>query len=358
MKRILSFLYASFLFTQCQQFEPLSTRPYLTVTDSPTRSVCINWNTENLTPSVVAYGLTPLLEDTIKISDSRHFHHVELTQLLPATQYFYKVMAYDAIHTFTTFPEHADSFSFIVFGDTRTDSATHQSVINRMADYEFRFLIHSGDLVHHGDNLHEWRTFFTIEDTLLQSKHFMPTIGNHEKPFWPYDTLFALPEPEDYYSFKYGNAHFIVLNTEMDMGGLQRDWLIRELTMARNDTSVDWIFVTLHRPPYTSGLYDPDPNIQKHWCPLFEEYGVDIVLAGHDHIYERTSKIRGVTYIVSGGGGAPLYDVGKSTWTMYSEKTYHFCLIHIMGKRLHLRAIKPNGVVFDSLVFDKTNDVR
>lgn len=358
MKKALFFLYTGLLFAQYQQFKPFNSRPYLTVTTSPTHSVHINWNTESPISSIIAYGLTPLLKDTIKISGRRNFHHVELIELFPATTYFYKVIPYGVINTFTTFPEKTDSFSFIVFGDTRSDSAAHQSVINRMAAHEFEFILHSGDLIHHGDRSDEWRTFFNIEDTLLQSKHFMPTIGNHEKPFWQYDTLFALPEPEDYYSFNYGNAHFIMLNTEIDMSGVQRDWLLNDLTIARDDTSIDWIFVTLHRPPFTSGRYNPNTGVQRHWCPLFEEYSVDIVFAGHDHMYERTSKINGVTYIVSAGGGAPLYDVGRNTWTMYSEKTYHFCLVHIKGKRLLLKAIKPNGVVFDSLVLNKTANAR
>jgi len=358
MKKLVFYLYIGVTFTQCQQFKPFDSKPYLTVTASPTNSIYINWNTKSQESTIVAFGLTPLLEDTLKIAGVHNFHHIKLTHLLPSAEYYYKVLPGGDIKTFKTFSAQADSFSFIVFGDTRTDSAAHQSVINRMADYKFEFILHSGDLVHHGSSADEWITFFNIEDTLLQTKHFMPTIGNHDKPYWPYDTLFALPDPEAYYSVNYGNAHFIMLNTEMDLCGSQRDWLINDLTTTRNDTLIDWIFVNLHRPPYTSGLYDCAFNVQENWCPLFQEYGVDIVFAGHDHTYERTLKIGGIVYIVTGGGGAPLYDVGKSEWTAYSEKTYHFCLVQIMGERLLLKAIKPDNTVFDSLILDKESNLN
>jgi hypothetical protein len=358
MKTVLFFLYASLLIAQSQQHMSLSSKPYLTITDTPLHSVYISWNTEQSESSIVAYGLTPLLEDTARVKGTHYFHHVELTQLLPGTPYFYRLIPHGIMKTFETFPMCADTFAFVVFGDTRSDSAAHQSIIHRMMDYEFRFLIHTGDLVHHGDNIDEWRTFFNVEDTILQNKHFVPVIGNHEKPFWLYDTLFALPDSEEYYSFNYGNAHVIVLNTETDMGNPQRAWLMNDLATAHYDTCIDWIFVTFHRPAYSSGRHGANTGVQQQWCLLFEEFGVDMVFAGHDHLYERTSGINGVTYIVSGGGGAPLYDAGTSDWTVYSEKTHHFCFVRVMGERLLLKAIKPNGVVFDSLVVVKTTGVR
>jgi len=83
------------------------------------------------------------------------------------------------------------------------------------------------------------------------------------------------------------------------------------------------------------------------WKPIFEYFGVDIVFNGHDHDYER-SVINNITYVVTGGGGAPLYDVGHSSWTVYSEKTYHYCLLNVTSEQLTLQAIKPDGTLFDS----------
>ncbi len=334
-------------------FGPFDSKPYLTATASPTNSITINWNTESQESTIVAYGMTASLSDTVRFPGMRNYHHVTLTDLTPATGYFYRVCPDGDLKTFTTFPVRIDSFAFIVLGDTRTDSVAHQSVINRMAIYEFDFYMHSGDFVGDGNNTNQWRTFFNIEDTLLQSVHFLPTIGNHESPFWPYDTLFALPSPEDYYSVRYANTYYINLNTEIWMWGDQRAWLENELVTAHNDTLIDWIFVNLHRPPYSSGNHGSQLDVRLAWCSLFEDYDVDIVFAGHDHSYERTIPINGVVYIVTGGGGAPLYDVGSNWFTAHAEKTHHFCLIKIVDKKLRLKVVKPDGSVFDTLSISK-----
>jgi len=357
------FLFLGLIFAQKPSileigFKPFNSKPYLTPTPSPTNSININWNTKDKESTIVAYGLTCSLEDTAKIRDVRNFHHIRLTNLLPATEYFYRVLPDGDLKSFKTFPVHTDTFSFIAFGDTRSDSAAHQSVVNRIAKYAFDLILHSGDLVNRGDDAIDWRTFFNIEDTLLQSKHFLATIGNHEHPYWAYDTLFSLPGAEYFYSLNYGNAHFIMLNTEMDLYVPQKNWLINDLITARSDTSIDWIFVNLHRPPYSSGSHGSAQDVKKAYCSILSEYGVDIVFCGHDHSYERTSKIDGVVYIVTAGGGAPLYEVDKSDWTVKSKSIHHFCLVKIMGRKLILKAIAADGKIFDSLILDKSPGIK
>ncbi len=334
-------------------FKPFDSKPYLTPTASPTNSIYINWNSEKQESTIVAFGSTPELEDTVRVVGVRYHHHVILDSLDSGTGYFYRVLPQGDIKMFKTFPEHSDSFSFIVFGDTRGDSIVHQSVIDRVATRDIEFLVHTGDLVLDGDDTDNWRTFFNVEDTLLQHKHFIPALGNHEKPYWPYDTLFALPDSEFYYSVKYGNASFIVLNTEGDIHGFQKDWLVDRLRSVRDDESIDWLFVVFHRPAYSAGRYVDRGHIREAWSSLLEEYKVDIVFAGHDHNYQRTKKINGVTYIITGGGSAVLYGVEDVDWLARGESDYHFCLVQIEGKRLILRAMKPDGTVFDMLVMEK-----
>ncbi len=336
-----------------QSFRSFDTSPYITPTSVPAKSVTINWNTHKAIASAVAYGTSPLLKDTIYYTNKVNHHHVILNNLLPGTEYYYKILPDGNIHKFKTFPEKADSLFFIVFGDTRSDSASHQAVIDQISNYSFDFLIHSGDLVSKGYKTDDWKTFFNIEGKLLADKVFVPTIGNHEKPFWQYDTLFSLPGLEDFYSVRCANVCIICLNTEMDLDGIQKKWLINELRFISKDTTIDWIFVNLHRPPYSSGSHGSALDVRQQWCPIFEEHKVDIVFCGHDHSYERTKKINGVIYIVCAGGGAPLYDVGMSEWTTHSEKTHHFCLVSIRNRQMKLQAIKPDGTVFDSLVIKK-----
>lgn len=353
MKKLCGLLSIIVLTQTVYGFGFFNSKPYLTPTSSPTNSIYINWNTECAESSIVAYGLTESLGDTMRMTGIRNYHHVELTGLSPGTQYFYRVLPDGDLKTFKTYPVFTDTFAFVAFGDTRSDSVAHQSVIDCIAAYEYEPLVHVGDMVYDGNSTSDWRTYFNIEDTLLQSKVFLPVIGNHESPFWPYDTLFALPGAEDYYSVSYGNSRFVILNTEMDLYGAQHTWLINDLTAANNDTTIDWIFVCFHRPPYSSGNHGSQTDVRNAWCPLFEQYDVDIVFAGHDHDYERTIPINEVVYIVTGGGGAPLRHVDSSSWTAYSESTYQFCHIEIENRNLILRAIKPDGTVFDSLFISK-----
>ncbi len=342
-------IYGQIVSLEQRQFYGFDSPPYLTPTSSPSTSIVINWNTKLSVPSRMAFGTDLLLKDTIRINKNTNFHHLIINNLNPGTEYYYKILPDGDIKKFKTFPQSADSFYFIVIGDTRSDPISHQAVIDRIAQYDFEFIIHSGDFVTEGYSSDDWRTFFNIACKIISKKHFLPTIGNHEKPFWQYDTLFALPGLEDFYSVRFSNICIICLNTEMELNGYQKKWLTNELKFVSTDTTIDWIFVNLHRPPYSSGSHGSDMNVRKSWCPVFEEYGVDIVFCGHDHSYERTNEINGVIYIVSAGGGAPLYNVGKSEWTAYSEKTHHFCLVKIKKDELFLKAIRLDGTVFDSM---------
>ncbi len=336
-----------------KHFGSFDSKPYLTPAFLPSSSVNINWNTEKLESTVVAYDIIPALQETARVGGLAYHHHIMLTNLLPSTEYYYKIVPHKEVYKFKTASAITDSVTFVVFGDTRSDSVSHQAVIDRITKFNFDFLIHTGDLVVMGDDTDAWRTFFNIEGPILSKTLLIPTIGNHERPYWQYDTLFALPGAEYYYSVNYGNCHIISLNTEMELTGPQRNWLINDLIEARLNPRVDWIFVNLHRPPYSSGSHGSAMDVRDAWSPIFSRGGVDIVFCGHDHSYERTKSIDNVIYIVSGGGGAPLYDVKRSDWTAYSEKTYHLCVVKIKGRSLELKAIRPDGVVFDSLVINK-----
>lgn len=335
-------------------FSPFNSKPYLTPTASPATSIYVNWNTKDQEPSVIAFGLTKALEDTICVAGERNHHHVLIDDLVPGTEYYYQVLPQGSVNEFRTFPEYSDSFAFVVFGDTRGDSVVHQSVIDQMASLGFEFLVHTGDLVMDGDDTDNWRIFFNVEDTLLQHKHLFPALGNHERPYWPYDTLFALPDTEYAYSVTYGNALFIVLNTEGDVEGFQRQYLADRLKAVRQDEGIDWLFVLFHRPAYSAGRYGDRLHIREAWSDLFEEYKVDMAFAGHDHNYQRTDKINGVIYIITGGGSAVLYDVQSRKWLAHGEATYHFCLVQIHGRKLTMQAIRPDGTVFDVLTVNKT----
>ena len=103
----------------------------------------------------------------------------------------------------------------------------------------------------------------------------------------------------------------------------------------------------MHRSPYGSSRHGGDEKVREDLEPLFVKYGVDLVFSGHDHVYERTVPIRGVTYVVSGGGGRRLYPAGKGELTASSVSAHHAVLVRVSGRRLSLEAVEVGGKVVD-----------
>jgi hypothetical protein len=140
---------------------------------------------------------------------------------------------------------------------------------------------------------------------------FFPTLGNHD---WetegavPYLDYFKLPGPERYYDVVLGDIHFFAIDSDPrepdgnDASSAQAGWLKSRLALSRSAFNV----VAMHHPPYSSGPHGNTPTMQ--WP--YAAWGADLVLAGHDHNYERI-QLDGITYIVSGLGGAPPYSFGE-----------------------------------------------
>jgi 3',5'-cyclic AMP phosphodiesterase CpdA len=123
----------------------------------------------------------------------------------------------------------------------------------------------------------------------------------------------------------------------------QKAFLERDLAA----TGKRWKVAFLHRSPYGSSRHGGDERVRKNLAPIFAKHGVDLVFAGHDHVYERTVPIGGVTYVVSGGGGRRLYPAGDGRLTAFSRSAHHAVLVRVSGARLYLEALEPDGTVFD-----------
>jgi len=293
----------------------------------------------------------------LKDTTLKQIHSFKLTGLAPNQKYIYKIegTGYSSpVYNFCTSPQSADSITFVIFGDTRSDSIAHQMVVDSITGRNPKFVIHTGDLVADGGNISEWQTFFNIEKNLLPVTPFMPCIGNHESPFDLYFEFFYLPENEEYYSFEYGNMFFIVLNTEDVLSYYtQRLYLEQKLNQAAQD-STKWIIVYFHQPPYSAGGHGSNLLVREAWCDILETYQVPVVFNGHNHFYQRTTSINGVTYIITGGGVAPLYEPDSTEWIAYSEKCYHFCLLTVTDVKLCVKAIRTiDGMAIDSVCFEK-----
>jgi len=228
-----------------------------------------------------------------------------------------------------------------VYGDSRTGYAVHREIVEMVKSIMPAALFHTGDLVTNGTNQNNWDYFHNITGELLASTPFYPAVGNHENPNQSstrYFEQFDLPGNERWYSVDVDGIRFIVLDTVSSIAAntSQYQWLESQLQSVSADSTVA---VVLHYPPFSTGQHTADEKgLRQSIVPLFETHDVDLVLTGHDHNYER-SEVNGITYLVTGGGGAALRDqdaakVGSYTESVLYVKAHHICVIYRDGGKV------------------------
>jgi len=339
------------------------THIHMTWQSDPRTSITMSWATSLQTPGIVEYGKTTQY-GMAQTCPAGKLHDVELTDLEPDTLYHYRVgdgSTWSGDYTFRTAPAAPNaSFSFVAFGDSRTNWDIWHACSLAVLEADPDFCVHTGDLVQSGGDQGDWNNWFDEGRDLLSHKVLMPAIGNHEGNDPKYYQQFALPGNEDWYSFDYSNAHFTVLTTEKRMTGAQRDWLERDLST----TNATWKFVFFHRPMYSSGRHGCARDVFSAWGDLLDRYHVDMVFCGHDHIYERSypmcrdwiaeSPRTGTIHIVTGGAGAPLYDVkNRGPWSARALSLNHYVFLSVNGSELRMEARFLNHTAFDTLQISK-----
>jgi len=276
--------------------------------------------------------------------------------LTAGTKYYYDSFGGDAGKgSFKTPPAGPAKFEFVAFGDTRTRHDVHRRVIEGILhNANPDFVLHSGDLVADGNDNSLWPIFFDVERELLRKVAFYPALGNHDrnsKNF--YDFMSAVP----YYSFDWGTSHFIAINTDIGNAGRteaekqafwaeQTRWLEADLMASQK---ADNRFLFGHHPPMTAvkSRQGDNPHVMALEL-LLQKYKLTAAFFGHDHNYQHYLK-NGIHYYVSGGGGAPLYDVDAppAGITQKVESTENFVMVQVDGKKVHIEARRPDGSVID-----------
>lgn len=258
--------------------------------------------------------------------------------------------------SFQAAPATPAKFSGVVFGDTRSRHDLHRKIMEAIGKLSPEFLIHTGDLVTDGKDVEQWPRFFEIEGPVLKNTVFFPALGNHERNCKYFYDFFDVETP--YYSFDWGGAHFTVLNT--DLGNVALSAKAREEFWAEQDRwmqddlekaqKAEFRFVITHHPPFTAVKRRQNDNPRMSaMVPIFEKYKVAAVFSGHDHNYQHHAK-NGVHYIVTGGGGAPLYPVDGPIegLTVKVESTEHY--VRMLGEpgKVRMEAVALDGRVLDT----------
>ncbi len=245
-------------------------------------------------------------------------------------------------------------FRFGAFGDTRTGHKVHRAVVDALAREHIDFILHTGDMVDVGGLEEQWDLFFQIERPLIRKVPIFPTVGNHDmsaKDF--YGTVFLMEDIADgvkYYTQDWGNLRIVAVDSgiECRTGCTQNIYARRALSEGAAKGMLMIIF--LHHPPYSSGAHGSNKRLQVAVGELAELYGVELVMAGHDHDYERTKSINGTTYVVASAAGAPIRPVSPNSWTAAVRTEPHYALIDVYKDRMALRAINLEGETFDEVV--------
>jgi 3',5'-cyclic AMP phosphodiesterase CpdA len=253
--------------------------------------------------------------------------------------------------------EQAAKYTFVAFGDTRSDPVSHAACIARIVQIHPEFVVQSGDQVAEGANGAEWAEFDRIEKPLADAHiPVYPARGNHDIGGYfikhvtqPYDSGDGY-----YYAFTKHGTRWMVLDTEgeHEIGSEQMVWA--EGVLKKAAAAHLPVVAYFHEPPYSVGVHGPNADIQQTFHALLKKYHVPLVFCGHDHLYYRTVR-DGIQYVITGGGGAPLYpEAHKEVFQPgdYFESVHHVIRCDVTGNHLHAAAMTPDGQIFDQ--FDTT----
>lgn len=302
--------------------------PYLQ-SGSP-NSIRVRWRTDVSTESVVQYGTSPgNLNQTASHLTLKTEHDLLISGLAANTVYYYQVSdASDVLVPgsndlyFKTHPIAGTNqpFRVWVIGDCGTADGNARAV--RDAYYNYVDANHTDMMLFLGDNAYDDGTdaeyqfalFENMYEAKLKNTISWSCLGNHDghtansnAQTGPYYDIFTFPKngecggvasgTEAYYSFDYGNMHFIVLEsyeTDRSVGGAMYNWAQSDI----QNTTADWIVAFWHHPPYSKGSHNSDTEtelvqMRQNFLPMLEANGVDLVLAGHSHSYERSYLLNG-----------------------------------------------------------------
>ena len=361
--------------------------PYL---EDPTQNTLVmHWRTDERTPAWLEYGPQPRCNQVMKILPEGTEHKAILYGLIPNQDFCYRLYVYNTARTGlqapvegsfrTLYSPERKEIHFVAFGNTGGENPGAKALLSaQMARQQADFAIHTGNLTASGLDADADSEFFSPYRETLQSTPLFVALGLNEygpdrekrdsKSFVRtnysrfHDMSWSNATPK-YYSFDTANARFIFLDANTAYGAVwapdidaksnQYKWLQTTLAGAPEK----WKIVVLNAPIYSTGEQGPATEAAVRFTPLFERYGVKLVLQGGEANYERTFPMlkdapnpRGVTYITLGGGGAtPKRRNGAHPSTARFVSNYHYADVHITDRKLTIKVFNEQGKQIDTL---------
>lgn len=317
-----------------------------------------------------------------------YIHTAAVSDLKPGTAYEYRVGAGDKRSDWQSFhTAQGHDFKALIFPDSQSSdysvwAATAQPAWQRNQDAQF--FINMGDLVDNGQDHYQWNAWFDVVGDMIARIPVVPLLGNHEtydkdwKVRMPeaYLHLFALPRIDrekyqnQFYSFDYGDVHFVVLNTQsQELADFEPSLDEDEVAWFKEDmakTTKKWKIVLMHKDPLQYGFANrPQPREEgfspegRLWMPIFDQYGVDAVLSAHLHTYRDRGHIRnfqrdesGPLYLITGVAGNVQY---PGLWKQHSLDEYvapqpetdNYMSLEASEDSLTFRSFLPDGQLLE-----------
>ena len=312
---------------------------------------------------------------TTNLSFTFYQYTAELTGLAPGATYSYRIAMGSAVVPDTTYRFRTAGpgpFSFLVFGDSGAGTAGQVALTLQMVNETPNLVLQVGDIAYEDGTFEQFQAnFFDYYFSLLRQACFFMVPGNHEyytanaAPYLalqspPTDTVPAADSGR-YYSFDWGDAHFVGLDSNLlaDAAAASRmlDWLERDLT----NSHATWRIAYFHHLPYPESQHVDDPLCLKartDILPILERHEVQLVLTGHEHSYQRSKPLRGgqvvksgpaTVYITTGGGGGVPHPSAPRADLDYADTVYHYLRVTADAGQLTVKAIGTDGKAFDTV---------
>jgi hypothetical protein len=280
--------------------------------------------------------------------------------LTPGTAYEYRVGgdgAWSPWHRFSTPRADATSVRVGIAGDSRGGYLQWSLVLEGLASQSPDLYLFAGDLVNLGTNQAEWDLWFQAGASVLPEAVLLPAHGNHEFLAAHWFAQWSLPGNELWYEHRRGPLHVVVLNDTAPTSELERQAAYVREVFGRSDAT--WKVVMQHQSPYATCVrHGSNLTLRDLWVPAFEEAGVDLVIGGHNHVYERSVPLLGgvetgpgpgVTYLVTGGAGAPLYPgFADEPWNVVAAAREHAIVADFGPTEATLEVRDLSGALLDA----------
>jgi len=334
----------------------------------------IMWESQTNAPGTVHYGRFGRLGDEVRqekpkaftavagsITNQYYLYEVTLNGLEAGALYSYAVElagVCTAPKQFKTFSDDLRAVHFIAYGDSRSFPKLHAALARNFKKHSPDFILHMGDLVNSGVQHELWgKEFFGPLASVIDEVPLFAAIGNHEDDGTNYGRYLHLPERRRWYSFEAGPVHVLALDYREEKPTSEQFRFARQDLLS---TRAPWKIVMLHFPVFNLGGHATTWG-HEAYLPLFHEAKVDLVLAGHSHLYERFRPVAPaypvgswpITYVVTGGGGAELATSYKHPALAARFAAHHYTTFEVTRDTLRGRAYSSAGALLDAFEINK-----